>query len=74
MITLHRLKGTEFVLNASHIECIEANPDTTITLFNDRKYVVQESVPQVIEKIIEFKKRILVFPVGSSPDQFKKVD
>ncbi|EPG72924.1 flagellar protein FlbD [Leptospira fainei serovar Hurstbridge str. BUT 6] len=74
MITLHRLKGTEFVLNASHIECIEANPDTTITLSNDRKYVVQESVPQVIEKIIEFKKRVLVFPIGSTPDQFKKVD
>ncbi|TGK06773.1 flagellar protein [Leptospira semungkisensis] len=74
MITLHRLKGTEFVLNASHIECIEANPDTTITLSNDRKYVVQESIPQVIEKIIEFKKRVLVFPLGSAPDQFKRAD
>ncbi|PJZ71452.1 flagellar protein [Leptospira perolatii] len=74
MITLHRLKGTEFVLNASHIECIEANPDTTITLSNDRKYVVRESVPEVLAKIVEFKKRVLMFPIGSDPDQFKKVE
>ncbi|ASP41559.1 flagellar protein [Leptospira interrogans] len=54
MILLHRLKGNEFVLNASHIECLEANPDTTITLSNDRKYVVKESVSEVIEKILEY--------------------
>ncbi|TGK34360.1 flagellar protein [Leptospira gomenensis] len=74
MILLHRLKGDEFVLNASHIESLEANPDTTITLSNDRKYVVKESVPEVIDKILEYKKRILVFPLGSSPDQFKRME
>ncbi|XDD49781.1 flagellar FlbD family protein [Leptospira sp. WS92.C1] len=74
MILLHRLKGDEFVLNASHIESLEANPDTTITLSNDRKFVVRESIPEVIEKILEYKKRILVFPLGSSPDQFKRME
>ncbi|EMN49697.1 hypothetical protein LEP1GSC088_2114 [Leptospira interrogans str. L1207] len=42
--------------------------------------MVKESVSEVIEKILEYKKRILVFPLGSlgslgsSPDQFKRLE
>ncbi len=37
MITLHKMNGEEFILNANHIETIESRPDTTITLTNEKK-------------------------------------
>ncbi|MGE0032907.1 MAG: flagellar FlbD family protein, partial [Pseudothermotoga sp.] len=39
----------------------EALPDTTITLFNGKKYNVQESVEEVIRRVIEYKRQ--AYPV-----------
>lgn len=61
MIWLTRLKGQKFVLNAEMIETVEALPDTTITLFNGKKYIVQESVEEVIRRVIEYKRQ--AYPV-----------
>jgi flagellar protein FlbD len=58
MIVLHRLNGTEFVLNDHHIETIEETPDCVITLTNDRKYIVTESAEEIISKIVEYHKKI----------------
>ncbi len=54
MIKLHRFNGEEFLLNENHIEIMEAHPDTVITLTNDRKYLVRESVDEVIDLIRQF--------------------
>jgi len=51
MITLHKLNGESFLLNATHIETIESKPDTVITLTNDRKYIVKETPEEVLVKI-----------------------
>ncbi|MCX7678566.1 MAG: flagellar FlbD family protein [Spirochaetes bacterium] len=58
MIRLHRLNGEEFTLNERHIEIIEETPDTVITLTNDHKYVVKESIEEIIELIKKYKKRL----------------
>ncbi len=58
MIWLTRLNGERFVLNADHIETIESNPDTTILLTNGDKYIVLEDVEEVVERVIEYKRRI----------------
>ncbi len=58
MITLHKLNGEEFILNANNIETIEEKPDTTITLTNDKKYIVQESMDQVMYNVLEFNRNI----------------
>ncbi len=42
------------MLNALYIEAVEAFPDTTITLTNGRKYVVKESVDEVVRRIQAF--------------------
>ena len=63
MITLHRLNGKEFVLNGEFIKFVEATPDTVITLSpNDEKFMVRESVAEVIEKVIEYKRKWLWAP------------
>ncbi len=53
MIVLHKMSGDEVVLNDNHIETIESKPDTVITMTNDRKYLVKESVEEVLGKIHE---------------------
>ncbi|WAM32109.1 flagellar FlbD family protein [Caldicellulosiruptor naganoensis] len=58
MIKLRRINNKEFVVNADFIEFVEATPDTVITLTNGVKLVVKESVDEVIEKVIEYKKKI----------------
>ncbi|OHD68998.1 MAG: flagellar protein [Spirochaetes bacterium RBG_16_49_21] len=56
MIQLHRLNGSEFILNDHHIETIEETPDTVITLTNEKKYLVQESKDEIIQKIVEYQR------------------
>jgi flagellar protein FlbD len=58
MIILHKLNGDEFVLNANHIEIIEEKPDTTITLINDKMYIVKERKEEVLNKAIEYYNKI----------------
>ncbi|MCX8122827.1 MAG: flagellar FlbD family protein [Spirochaetes bacterium] len=59
MITLHKINGEEFILNANHIETIEAKPDTTITLINEKKYLVKETKDEVLAKVYEYYKKVL---------------
>lgn len=61
MIKVTRLNGQEIVVNADLIEYLEASPDTIIALTTGKKIMVRESVDEVIEKIIEYRKRCLVY-------------
>lgn len=58
MIKLVGLNNKEFYLNENHIEKIESVPETVLTLSNGKKYIVKESIDEVISSIVEFKKRI----------------
>ncbi|MCZ0755303.1 flagellar FlbD family protein [Anoxybacillus sp. J5B_2022] len=60
MITLTRLNGKTFTLNALYIEQVEAFPDTTITLTNGKKIVVRESVQDVVELVKQFYQQISI--------------
>ncbi|MCZ8155291.1 MAG: flagellar FlbD family protein [Leptospira sp.] len=62
MVILHRLKGAEFILNADLIETIEANPDTVISLVNEKKFIVMETVTEVLDKVLSYKSRIHSLP------------
>jgi flagellar protein FlbD len=57
VIALTRLNGSMFVLNADLIETIEATPDTVISLVTGKKYVVREKVEEVIDRIVEFRRK-----------------
>lgn len=58
MIKLNRINGKEVVINSELIEILEATPDTVITLTTGKKYIVEESVDDVINKVVDFKKKI----------------
>lgn len=58
MIAVNRLNNQELWLNPHLIETIEATPDTVITLTNGKRLVVKESVTAVVEKIIQYRRKI----------------
>jgi flagellar protein FlbD len=63
MITLTRLSGSVFVLNADLIERVDSTPDTVITLVDGKKYVVADSMGQVVEAVIAYRAEIVA--IGS---------
>jgi flagellar protein FlbD len=58
VIRVTRLNGEHFALNADLIERVEGHPDTVITLLEGNKYVVAESVDQVIREIRDYRASI----------------
>lgn len=62
MISVTRLDGSEFIINADLIETIEATPDTVITFAHDKKVVVREAPQEIIERVVLFRHRVYVDP------------
>ncbi|HBC73634.1 MAG TPA: flagellar protein FlbD [Candidatus Wallbacteria bacterium] len=60
MIKLRRIRGEEFLLNSDMIMQVEARPDTVITLDDETKYIVADSVDEVYDKIVKFRADILL--------------
>lgn len=59
MIKLTRLKSPdEFVLNAELIETIDETPDTVITLTSGRKIIVEESMDDVVRRIMDYRRAL----------------
>ena len=59
MICVTRLNGEQFALNPDLIQRVEGHPDTVITLVDATKYVVTQSVADVIREIRDFRSSIL---------------
>jgi flagellar protein FlbD len=59
VITLTRLNGQAFALNSDLIERIDVTPDTVITLVDGTKYVVAESLAEVIREVREFRAEVV---------------
>ena len=58
MVFLTRLNGSRFILNAELIKIMESSPDTTITLVSGEKLVVGESLIEVVEAVLAYRKEI----------------
>ncbi|MCR4627246.1 MAG: flagellar FlbD family protein [Treponema sp.] len=58
MIKVTRLDGKLFYLNPHMIESMETAPDLTLVMLSGRRIVLKNSPEEVIEKIIEYRKKI----------------
>jgi flagellar protein FlbD len=58
MIKLTKQNGEEFYLNIDRIETIKEVPHTVISTIDDDKYLVKESAEDVVEKIVEYKRKV----------------
>jgi len=66
MIELHRLQNQKIIVNADLIEFLESTPDTIVSTTMGKKIIVKESVDEVIEKIIAYK-RLIASPKKRRP-------
>jgi Flagellar protein (FlbD). len=60
VINVTKLNGDEFTVNADMIEFIEETPDTVISLISGKKVVVKERKDEIIEKVIDYKRKIFI--------------
>jgi flagellar protein FlbD len=60
MIIVSRRNGTRFALNPDLVERIEETPDTVVTLVGGVKYVVAESVDELIDQIRDYRASVVV--------------
>jgi flagellar protein FlbD len=58
MIQLTKLDDRRLVLNDDLIEFIESTPDTVITLTTGRKIIVKEQVEDIIDDIVNYRRRL----------------
>lgn len=58
MIHVTRINRTPLILNSDMIEHMETTPDTVISLTNGQKYVVLEPAEEVVERVVEFRRRL----------------
>jgi flagellar protein FlbD len=64
LIKLTGLNHKEFILNADHIEKLEEVPESLITLTNGKKYLVEDTVDEILSKIYIYKRKIFTFGFG----------
>jgi flagellar protein FlbD len=70
VITVTRLNRAPLLINPDLIEHIEITPDTVIALTTGQTIRVLESADQVIERIVQFKQRVLAgnIPVSTTTE------
>ncbi|MBR3543224.1 MAG: flagellar FlbD family protein [Treponema sp.] len=58
MIEVERLNGTKYFINPHMIESMECLPDLTITMLSGKKVIVRNSPEDIINKIVDYRKKI----------------
>lgn len=71
MIQVTRLNGSKFFINEDMIEFLEETPDTVITLNTEKKLIVKESITEILDSIVLFKRRIYQ---GDTTHLVKKIE
>jgi flagellar protein FlbD len=68
MLKLTRLNHQMVAINPDHISWVEATPDTTLSLINGEKLLVRESLEDLIQAVIQYRR--LVRMVEPPPGDF----
>ena len=59
MIVVTRLNDSHFAINPDLIERITTNPDTTLIMVDGAKYIVTESMCEVIDRISRYRATVI---------------
>ncbi len=58
MIKVHKLNGTEFIINAELIETLEGGPETVVALATGNRYLVKETADEIAQKVMEYRRKV----------------
>ena len=58
MIFITGINGTVAAINSDLIEHADANPDTVITLTTGNKFVVRETLNELVAKVLAYRRSV----------------
>ena len=58
VISLRRLNNQPIMVNADLIESLESTPDTVVTLVSGNKLIVRDTMDEIRDRIVEYKRKI----------------
>jgi flagellar protein FlbD len=66
MIILTKLDGHSVAINDDLLVFAEKTPDTVLTMSSGQRFMVKESLDEVVERILQFRRRTtpIAAPVG----------
>lgn len=64
MILMTRYNNDAFYTNPDLILTLEATPDTLVTMTSGEKFMVKESIPELTNRIIAYKRQIFLGPTA----------
>lgn len=67
MITLTRLDHSRFAVNPDLIERVHEAPDTTLHMVDGRVYNVEESLDELVSRIVAYRARVLAAAAALTP-------
>ena len=59
MIVVTRLHGASMAVNCDLIERVESTPDTVLTLVDGSRFMVRESVAEIVDKVRTFRASVV---------------
>ncbi len=63
MIWVTRLDDTELAVNSDLILTIESTPDTVLALTNGERLLVKQTVPEIIERVLAWRREVMRGPI-----------
>jgi flagellar protein FlbD len=63
VIWVTRLDDTELAVNSDLILTVESTPDTVLALTNGERLLVKQTVPEIIERVVAFRRLVLHGPI-----------
>ncbi|MDN3905997.1 flagellar FlbD family protein [Arthrobacter sp. YD2] len=72
MIVLTRLNDAQFAINPDLIERIHVNPDTTLVMVDGSKYIVTESLQEVIDRIAAYRAQVISMARDIPPQIYER--
>jgi flagellar protein FlbD len=63
VIWVTRLDDTELAVNSDLILTVESTPDTVLALTNGERLLVKQTVPEIIERILTFRRQVMHGPI-----------
>ena len=73
MIHVTRLNHQPFAVNSDLIKFVEKGQDTVITLIGGEKIIVRESIEEVVQKVISFRRAVINSPTGTDQNAIAAV-
>lgn len=73
MVKLTQINGQEIVVNADLIETLDRSHDTIITLTTGRKIRVIEGVDEIIDRVVEYRRRTINITVEPGRNEQREI-